>query len=85
MLTLLVYAFVLLPPLLAFGLLVVKEPPSAGWSMWLVSAVFAAGFGVWAMSQPDTGFGSRIYYYLLVGWTAWPPVVALGIRLFLGR
>ena len=74
------YLAMLLPPFLAFGIVVVSEPRWLGILMWLASAAIAVGFWYWAFGAKDPG--GRIFAYAIATYMSLPVLVAIGVRFF---
>jgi hypothetical protein len=75
-----VFAFILLPPLLAFGLVVVTRPRWMGWTLWTVAALMAAF--MWIRVGNSHGEAGRIFDMVAAIWMTWGPVAALAIKLW---
>ncbi len=74
-----VFIAIILPGVLAFGLIIVSRPPWMGWVMWAVPVIFAVLFWHWALGQSKTG--DEYFGYAFAILTSASPLVALVIRL----
>jgi hypothetical protein len=74
-----VFIAIILPAVLAFGLIIVSRPPWMGWVMWAVSVIFAVLVWRWALGHSKTG--GEYFGYAFAALTSASPLAALVIRL----